>query len=48
MAIKYITSDIKSLNEYCLTRNRSIKVRSGKLVGFIKDAFALNSFKVVD
>ncbi len=48
MAIKYITSDISSLNEYCLTRNKSIITRSGKLRGFSKNKFALESYKVVN
>jgi len=43
-----ITKDISTLNEYCLTRNRSIIARSGKLRGFSKNGFAMESYKVVN
>ena len=43
-----ITTDIRTLNEYCLTRNKSIVAKSGKLRGFNKDRFVLEHYRVIN
>jgi hypothetical protein len=35
----YITKDIRQLNEYCMTRNKSIVTSSGQLKGFSNNPF---------
>lgn len=36
-----ISTDIKSLNDYCMTRDIAVVVDKGQIVGFIKDRYPL-------
>ena len=44
----YVTKDIKSLNDYCMTRDRSIKANKGQLKGFSNDPYSLHTLKIIN